>query len=67
LVGVVLLYWEMAPAYDDAGMPGQLREGNVEYVAADIVEIHVDAGGAVRALHAKTAAHVIVCSELRLF
>src|SRR5262249_32614961 len=37
-------------------MPGQLREGNVEYVAADIVEIHVDAGGAVRA---QGLAHVL--------
>src|SRR2546423_190029 len=33
-------------AYDDAGMPSQLREGNIEYVATDIVEIHVDARGA---------------------
>src|SRR4029077_4489403 len=36
-------------AYDDAGMSSQLREGNVEYVTTDIVEIHVDTGGAVRA------------------
>src|SRR5262249_5942598 len=36
-------------AYDDTSMPGQLRKDNVEDFTADIVEIHVDAVGAVGA------------------